>query len=180
MTDSRDSADNSRSGSPFRDALVGLLPHLRAFARGLCGKADRADDLVQDTVLRAWSARDSFAPGTNLKAWVFTIMRNHFLNDLRRDRSEGQLDDDVVESLLVTNPEQEETLGMTDIQRALERLPAIHREALLLVGASGFTYEEAAHVCGVRVGTVKSRVSRGRVMLSELLGEAEAENSGAG
>lgn len=156
----------------FREALVGLLPHLRAFARGLCGQAERADDLVQEAVLRAWTSRDSFKPGTNFRAWVFTITRNNFLNELRRYRRETQLEDGVAETLLVTPADQEDALHMNDLQRALDRLPPERREALLLIGASGFSYEEAAQVCGVAVGTMKSRVARGRAQLSLLLSES--------
>ncbi len=160
------------AGQPFRADLVGLLPHLRAFARGLCGQAERADDLVQEAVLRAWTSRDSYKPGTNFKAWVFTITRNNFLNELRRYRRETQLEDGVAETMLVTAADQEDALHMNDLQRALDRLPPERREALLLIGASGFSYEEAAQVCGVAVGTMKSRVARGRAQLSLLLSES--------
>lgn len=159
------------AGQPFREALVALLPHLRAFARGLCGQAERADDLVQEAVLRAWTSRDSFRPGTNFKAWVFTITRNNFLNELRRYRRETQLEDGMAETMLVTAADQEDALHMNDLQRALDRLPPERREALLLIGASGFSYEEAAQVCGVAIGTMKSRVARGRAQLGLLLSE---------
>lgn len=156
----------------FRQGLVALLPHLRAFARGLCGRPDMADDLVQEAVMRAWSARSNFTPGTNLKAWTFTILRNYFLNDLRRGRRETELDDHTAETMLVTRATQEEGLHMNDLQHALERLPDDRREALLLVGASGFSYEEAAQVCDVPIGTMKSRVARGRAQLHAILDEA--------
>ena len=155
----------------FKADLIALLPHLRAFARGLCGRADQADDLVQEAVLRAWSARETFVPGTNLKAWLFTIARNHFLNELRRAHRETQLDEGQAEDALVSQPEQEDRLYLSDLHSALDRLPPERREALLLVGASGFSYEEAAQVCGVAIGTIKSRVARGRVQLAQILGE---------
>ena len=180
MTDSASAPQSSDGTSAFKAGLVELLPHLRAFARGLCGRADKADDLVQEAVLRAWSARDTFKPGTNLKAWLFTIARNHFLNDLRRNRRETQLEEGQAEVALVKEADQEEGLILDDLHLALERLPAERREALLLVGASGFSYEEAAQVCGVAVGTIKSRVARGRVQLAQLLGNDEAGGTAEG
>jgi RNA polymerase sigma factor (sigma-70 family) len=169
MTDSN--GPPSISSSPgFREELVALLPHLRAFARGLCpGRPDQADDLVQETVMRAWAARDRFVPGTNLKAWTFTIMRNHFLNEIRRNKRTDQLEDGAAELLLVTEANQEDAIHLSDLERALQQLPPERREALLLVGASGFSYEEAALVCGVAVGTMKSRVGRGRAQLGAIL-----------
>ncbi|HMP57370.1 MAG TPA: sigma-70 family RNA polymerase sigma factor [Novosphingobium sp.] len=158
----------------FRQGLTALLPHLRAFARGLCGRPDLADDLVQEAILRAWSARAGFAPGTNLKAWTFTILRNHYLNTLRRLGRHSELDDATADRLLVEPPRQEDGLHLDDLQRALDRLPDERREALLLIGASGFSYEEAARVCGVPVGTMKSRVARGRAQLHTLLDEGGA------
>lgn len=160
------------SGDPvkqFRDNLIALLPHLRAFARGLCGRSDKADDLAQDAVMRAWAAHGSFTPGTNMKAWVFTIARNHFLNDLRKSRHELQLEEGQAEVVPDTGSAPDDALHVSDMQRALNQLPAERREALLLVGASGFSYEEAAQVCGVPIGTMKSRVARGRAQLATLL-----------
>ncbi|MBS0482295.1 MAG: sigma-70 family RNA polymerase sigma factor [Proteobacteria bacterium] len=153
----------------FRNDLVALLPHLRAFARGLCTRSDLADDLVQETVMRAWRARDRFAAGTNLKAWTFTIMRNHFLNDLRKNRRMTQLDQDAAETALVVRATQDAGIHLSDLQRALEQLPDERREALLLVGAGEFSYEEAARICGVPIGTMKSRVARGRSQLRDLI-----------
>lgn len=169
MTELASPAAIDPATAAFRVALVELLPHLRAFARGLCGQTEKADDLVQDAVMRAWSSRAAFKPGTNLKAWVFTIARNHFLNELRRSRRESQLEEGQAETMLVARPSQEDGLHMSDLQRALDRLPPERREALLLVGASGFSYEEAAQVCGVAVGTMKSRIARGRAQLGNLL-----------
>lgn len=153
----------------MREGLVALLPHLRAFARGLCGRPDYADDLVQEAFLRAWAARASFRPGTSLRAWTFTILRNHYLNSLRQSGRQTELDDAIADRLLVERPRQEDGLHVDDLQRALEQLSDERREALLLVGASGFSYEEAAQVCGVPVGTMKSRVARGRAQLHILL-----------
>lgn len=167
MTDANPTQDDAQSA--MREGLVALLPHLRAFARGLCGRPDHADDLVQDAFLRAWAARESFRPGTSLRAWTFTILRNHYLNSLRRSARESELDDATAERLLVDRPRQEDSLHVDDLQRALDRLSDERREALLLVGASGFSYEEAAQVCGVPVGTMKSRVARGRAQLHRLL-----------
>ncbi|MFM5908108.1 MAG: sigma-70 family RNA polymerase sigma factor [Novosphingobium sp.] len=173
MTEAKAEPKPDISGDEFRQGLVALLPHLRAFARGLCGQPERADDLVQEAVLRAWTSRASFVPGTNLKAWVFTITRNNFLNELRKYKRETQLEDGVAETRLVARADQEDSLHLTDLQKALDRLPEERREALLLVGASGFSYEEAAQVCGVALGTMKSRVARGRAQLGELLHQAE-------
>ena len=152
----------------FRQQLLAMIPHLRAFARGLCGKPDQADDLVQETAIRAWAARSSFAEGTNFRAWTFRIMRNYFLNELRRNRRETELDEET-ENSLVSPASQEHTVHVSDLQIALAKLPEERREALLLVGAGGFTYEEAADICGVATGTMKSRVARGRATLAELL-----------
>jgi RNA polymerase sigma factor (sigma-70 family) len=172
MTDRPKASAGQGNSREVKDGLVELLPHLRAFARGLCGRADRADDLVQEAVLRAWTARDTFVPGSNLKAWLFTIARNHFLNDLRRAKRETQLEEGQAEASLVSGADQEDGLNLGDLHRALNRLPPERREALLLVGASGFSYEEAAQVCGVAVGTIKSRVARGRGQLARILDES--------
>lgn len=153
----------------FKTQLVNVLPHLRAFARGLCGRPDYADDLVQDTAIKAWNARARFEPGTNLRAWTFTILRNHYLSELRRNRRLTDMDDEVHEKLLVMEADQEDTLHLADMQKALNQIPSERREAILLIGASGFTYEEAAEICGCAVGTVKSRVARARADLARLL-----------
>ncbi len=157
------------SGEAFKAQLVSLLPHLRAFSRGLCGRPDQADDLVQETVMRAWTARESFAEGSNMKAWTFTIMRNHFLNFLRQQRRKDMT---YVEGLDADAPvvaNQEDGVHVSDLQAALNRLPDDRREALLLVGAGGLSYDEAAAICGVAAGTMKSRVSRGRAQLALII-----------
>lgn len=159
----------------FRAQLVATLPHLRAFARGLTGRADLTDDLVQDTAIRAWSARDRYEAGTNFKAWCFTILRNIYFNSLRRNRFHADYDPEVAERTLVERAQQEDALHLDDLERALLRLPSDRREALLLVGASGLSYEEAARVCDVPLGTMKSRVARARSQLNDMLAELHAE-----
>lgn len=150
-------------------ALIEALPRLRAFARSLCGNRDRADDLVQETITRALANRDKFQPGTNLNAWLVTILRNHFYSEGRKRRREVEDADGAYAARLADQPAQESTLDMRDFLRALQALPDEQREALILVGASGFSYEEVSAISGVRVGTVKSRVSRARSRLQELL-----------
>ena len=164
-------------GGRFRAELLALLPHLRAFARGLCGRPDQADDLVQETVVKAWAARDRFADGTNMRAWTFTILRNSWLNQIRKGRRETALEEGQAETMLVSPPSQEDALHIADLQTALEQLPEERREALLLIGAGGFTYEEAARICGVAVGTMKSRVARGRAALAVILDDGNARHA---
>ncbi len=172
-------ADADAGEDSFKRELLATLPHLRAFARGLCGRPDVADDLVQETAIKAWTARERFNEGTNMRAWTFVILRNHFRSELRRGRREGEYDEAVAERVLVAPPSQEGPLHLDDMQRALQKLPAERREALLLVGAGGFSYEEAAEICGCAIGTMKSRVARGRAALAVLLddeGNAPAEH----
>ncbi len=153
----------------FKSLLAGEIPHLRAFARGLCGRPDAADDLVQETMLKAWAARDRFEPGTNLRAWTFVILRNVFLTEMRRNRFKGEYDEGVAERTLTTAAGQEAPIHLADMHRALMTLAPERREALLLVGAGGFSYEEAAAITGCAVGTIKSRVGRARAALTALL-----------
>ena len=153
----------------FKRELTGVVPHLRAFARGLCGRPDMADDLVQETLLKAWAAQERFEPGTSMRAWTFVILRNAYLTDMRRNRFRGDYDETVAERILTAPAGQEEPIHLSDMRRALLTLPPERREALLLVGAGGFSYEEAAQICGCAVGTIKSRVARGRVALEQLL-----------
>lgn len=167
-----DSSSEARSASEnadFKRELTGVVPHLRAFARGLCGRPDMADDLVQETMLKAWAAQDRFEPGTSMRAWTFVILRNVYLTDMRRNRFRGEYDEGVAERTLTAPAGQEEPIHLSDLHRALLTLPAERREALLLVGAGGFSYEEAAQICGCAVGTIKSRVGRARASLSEML-----------
>lgn len=159
-----------------REALLAVVPSLRAFAISLSGNIDRADDLVQDTIVRALTHIDRFEPGSNLQAWMFTILRNLFHSAYRKRRREVEDVDGVHASRLVTIPDQGAHLDFEDFQIALASLAPDQREALLLVGAEGFSYEAAATICGTKVGTVKSRVNRARRRLAERLGyEAVAE-----
>ncbi len=155
----------------FKRELTEVVPHLRAFARGLCGRPDMADDLVQETMLKAWAAQERFNPGTSMRAWTFVILRNAYLTDMRRNRFRGDYDEGVAERILTAPAGQEEPIHLSDLHRALLTLPPERREALLLVGAGGFSYEEAANICGCAVGTIKSRVGRARAALTDMLNE---------
>ena len=155
----------------FKAQLALVIPHLRAFGRSLAGNRETADDLVQETLLKAWTARKRYQAGTNMRAWTFIILRNLFLSQVRRARFKGEWDDLVAERVLAAPAEQDKHIHLADVQRGLQRLPAAQREALVLVGAGGFAYEEAATICGVAVGTIKSRVARGRAALETLMGD---------
>ncbi|MFD1612527.1 sigma-70 family RNA polymerase sigma factor [Sphingomonas tabacisoli] len=159
------------SDEEFREQLGLVIPHLRAFGRSLSGNRDTADDLVQETLLKAWAARKRFQAGTNMRAWTFIILRNLYLSQMRRARFKGEWDDLTADRLLAAPASQDRHVELADMQRALMHLPQPQREALILVGAGGFAYEEAAEICGVAVGTIKSRVARGRVALEALLTE---------
>jgi len=154
----------------LRDDILASVPSLRAFAISLSGNGDRADDLVQETLLRALANIDSFQPGSNLPAWLFTILRNLFRSDYRKRRREVEDADGSYAATLSTYPEQHGHMDMQDFRAALARLPDDQREALILVGAAGFSYEEAAEISGCAVGTIKSRVNRARNRLGEMLG----------
>ncbi len=162
----------------LRDALLAAVPSLRAFAISLCGQVDRADDLVQDTLLRALSHIDRFERGTNLHAWLFTILRNLFHSEYRKRRREVEDPDGSYAGRLTVLPDQGARLDFEDFRTALAKLPEDQREALLLVGASGFSYEEAATICGCAVGTIKSRVNRARTRLAHLLSMDGGEDLG--
>ena len=164
----------------FREALIREMPGLRAFAVSLAGSFHQADDLLQDTLLKAWSSADSFTPGTNMRAWLFTILRNTYYSLYRRRGREVQDTDGVYSGRVATPPNQDGALDLADFQAALSKLPPEHRDVLLMVGASGFSYEEAAEICGVAVGTIKSRLNRARARLAELLGINDASDLGAG
>jgi RNA polymerase sigma-70 factor (ECF subfamily) len=153
----------------IRESMLAAVPGLRAFAMSLCGKMDQADDLVQETLLRALNNIDSFEPGTNMSAWLFTILRNLFRSQYRKRRREVEDAEGRLAESLRSPPEQHSHLEFEEFRVALAQLPADQREALILVGASGFSYEEAAHICGSAVGTIKSRVNRARKRLAELL-----------
>ena len=155
---------------PLKQAMLALIPNLRAFGVSLCGDVERADDLVQETLLKAWNHIDSFQEGTNLRAWLFTILRNTYFSECRRRRREVEDRDGKKADELAVHPGQQGHLDMQDFRKALNLLPPDQREALVLVGAAGFSYEEAAAVSGCAVGTIKSRVNRARSKLTELLG----------
>ena len=157
----------------FKRELTSVVPHLRAFARGLCGRPDMADDLVQETLMKAWAAQQRFEPGTSMRAWTFVILRNAYLTDMRRNRFRGEYDENVAERILTAPAGQEEPIHLSDMHRALLTLPPERREALLLVGAGGFSYEEAANICGCAVGTIKSRVGRARAALNAMLADGD-------
>ena len=151
------------------EAMLRAVPSLRAFAISLCGNVDRADDLVQETLLRAWANLNSFEPGTNMSAWLFTILRNLFRSEYRKRRREVPDGEGTYAETLKTQPEQTSRVEFEEFRVALGKLPSDKREALVLVGASGFSYEEAADICGCAVGTIKSRVNRARTRLAELM-----------
>ena len=154
----------------FKSDLLGTIPSLRAFAVSLTQNADKADDLVQETLVKAWDKHASFQPGTNIKAWLFTILRNEFYSQMRKRGREVQDSDGIMTARLAVHPSQHGMLDLKDFRAALEQLPEDQREAVILIGASGFSYEEAAEICGCAVGTIKSRVSRARNRLQEILG----------
>ena len=162
----------------LRDQMLSAVPSLRAFAISLSGNVDRADDLVQETLLRAIANIDSFQPGTNMSAWLFTILRNLFRSEYRKRRREVEDTDGSYAESLKSQPEQNSHLEFKEFRTALSKLPADQREALILVGASGFSYEEAAAICECAVGTIKSRVNRARNRLADLLSIEGAEDFG--
>src|SRR5499427_9473264 len=161
----------------FKNELLGLIPFLRAFARSLCGNYESADDLAQETLVKAWQSRNAFEPGTNLKAWLFTILRNQFYSDRRRAWRQAPWDDAAAERVPVARGEQTWAVQLSDTARALKGLPAEQREALILVGEGGFSYEDAAKISNCAVGTVKSRVARARKALTAAL-DGQAPLSG--
>lgn len=157
------------SDADFHKELVASIPHLRAFARSLCGYRDIADDLAQETMLKAWAARARFTAGTSFRAWTFTILRHHYFGLLRRERFTGDYDEAAAERILHCKGDQEARLESVDVLRAMECLPAAQREALILMAIGSMSYEEIAQVCNVAVGTVKSRIARARAALSAIL-----------
>jgi RNA polymerase sigma-70 factor, ECF subfamily len=157
----------------LRDSMLQAVPSMRAFAISLTGNIDQADDLVQEAFLRDLS---KFEAGTNIQAWLFTILRNQFHTAYRKRKREVEDPDGELASRLTSPPEQEGHLDFEDLKVALAKLPLEQREALLLVAAKGFSYEEAAAICGTKLGTIKSRVNRARAQLAELLGITAAED----
>src|SRR5947209_19117392 len=164
----------------FREALIREMRDLRAFAVSLSGSFHQADDLLQETLLKAWSNSGSFIPGTNMRAWLVTILRNTYYSQYRKRGREVSDTDGVYSSRLATPPNQESSLDVADFQIALSKLAPEHRDVLLMVGASGLSYEETAEICGVAVGTIKSRLNRARARLADLLGINDASDLGVG
>jgi len=169
----------SRSLTPsLRREILATVPRLRAFAVSLTASADRADDLVQETMVRALAHIGQFQPGTNLRAWLFTILRNQFNSEYRQRRWLAEDPDGIYVGSLKTAAQQSSWLELQELRTALTKLPPDQREAVVLVGASGMSYEEAASICGCAVGTIKSRVNRGRTRLAQLLSIERAEDFG--
>ncbi len=160
---------SSQSALQFQRDLVALIPHLRAFSRVLCGRRAIAEDMAQEALAKAWRARDRFEAGTNLKAWLFTILRNEFYSHARRAWRETHWDDDLGDNIPAPAREQEWAMELSDAARALNALPDCQREPLILVAAGGLSYEEAAGICGTPVGTTKSRVARARAAMTKSL-----------
>jgi len=174
--------DNAKSNpeleNQFKKELVALIPHLRAFARTLAGDPASADDLAQDAMMKAWDARGSYQMGTNMKAWTFMILRNQFYSDKRRSWRSTQLDQEAAERTLVAVDDPGSPLALDELRLSIQKLPPEQREALILVGAGGFAYEEAAEICNCAVGTVKSRVSRARRALQGILDDGSYDRDG--
>jgi len=164
----------------FRNDLTALIPHLRAFSRSLCGNATLADDVAQDALLKAWNARERFRPGSNLKAWTFTILRNQFYSIKRRSWRATSLEPEVAEQTIVSVSNQDDGVRLNELRSALDRLSDDQREAIILVGATGMSYEEAAEVCECATGTIKSRVSRARKTLQSIMDEGDFVNKSDG
>ncbi|HEY9236701.1 MULTISPECIES: sigma-70 family RNA polymerase sigma factor [Phenylobacterium] len=161
--------DQDRADDIFKAELTGLIPQMRAFARSLCRDAVAADDLAQDALLKAWNNRGSYQPGTNMKAWTFMILRNQFYSDKRRSWRSSQLDPEVAERTLEAASNPIASLELDEVRRALACLPDDQREALILIGAGGLSYEEVSEICGCAIGTIKSRVSRARDRLAAII-----------
>jgi RNA polymerase sigma-70 factor (ECF subfamily) len=154
----------------FGDQIVAQMPYLRAFAISLCGSHSLADDLVQDALVKAWSHADSFQPNTNLRAWLVTILRNTYFSGYRKRSREVQDSDNLLAQQIPVKGGQESALTLADVQAALDRLAPEHKEILLMIGIAELSYEEASEICGVAIGTVKSRLNRARAKLAEHLG----------
>jgi RNA polymerase sigma-70 factor (ECF subfamily) len=164
----------------FREELTALIPHLRAFSRSLCGNATLADDVAQDALLKAWNARERFKPGSNLKAWTFTILRNQFYSIKRRSWRATSLEPEVAEQTIVSVANPDDGVRLNELRHALNRLSDDQREAIILVGASGMSYEEAAEVCDCATGTIKSRVSRARKTLASIMEDGDFDTADDG
>lgn len=164
---------HSRDARQSREAetIVDLIPALRAFARSFCRDPSDADDLVQETLTKGLAHIDTFEPGTRMKSWLFTIMRNTFYTRIKIRNREAPGLADCVSTMPVAEATQEWSLRGRELKEAIDRLPPHYREVLVLIGVLGMSYEEAAEICGCAVGTVKSRLNRGRAHLLEHLGE---------
>ncbi|MCO5090330.1 sigma-70 family RNA polymerase sigma factor [Bosea sp. (in: a-proteobacteria)] len=169
-----------RRTEAFKDGLIREIPNLRAFAASLSGSMQLADDLVQDTLLKAWGNSDKFEPGTSLRAWLFTILRNTYYSLYRKRGREVQDSEGTYAERMATHGNQESHLDLADFRKALAKLPEEQREVLIMVGATGLSYEEAADICGVAIGTIKSRVNRARTKLAELLSIGSVDDLGPG
>lgn len=169
------SADSDAKKPDPREEIIEHLPALRAFALNLTRNGASADDLVQETLLKAWSKFDLYRPGTNLRAWLFTILRNSFYSNRRKQAREVADIDGILAAKLATKPDHDGRLALNDLAKAFAKLPDEQREVLVLVGALGFSIEEAAATCGCAMGTVKSRANRGRRALAEMLGLSHGE-----
>ena len=168
-----------RQTTAFRKGLLESIPSLRAFALSLARSPDRADDLVQETLVKAWDKHSSFQPGTKLKAWLFTILRNEFYSQFRKSGREVLDGDGSMTGRIAVHPDQHARLDLDDLDKALDELPDDQREAIVLIGALGFSYAEAAEIGDCAVGTIKSRVSRARASLHDKLGIGEEDTFGA-
>lgn len=168
----------SQPDERFQSELIALIPQLRAFARNLCRDAARADDLAQDALASAWKARDNYKPGTNLRAWVYLILRNKFYSDARRAWRSTSLNPEVAEATLVARDNVEHILELDEVRRGLAKLTEQHREALILVGVGGFSYDEASDILKAPIGTVKSRVCRARASLLSILAAGDNRTDG--
>ena len=168
-TPTKNTGRPGEASAQIKADLIAVIPNLRAFAVSLCGNPDRADDLVQETLVKAWGHLDSFVEGTNLPAWLFTILRNFYYSEYRKRRREVADPDGAIATKLATAPAQNGHMDLRDLHEALQQLPNDQREALILIGASGLSYEEAAEICGCAIGTMKSRVNRARHRLAEML-----------
>ncbi len=170
-------ATESSDAEEFRAQLLAVIPALRGFARGLCGSRELADDMAQDAMMRAWAAQKSFTPGTNFRAWIFMILRNQFYTTIRRNSRMVSWDPEVAERVLIAQAAQHDGLNLQDVESALQKLPAEQREVLILIGANGLSYEEASEVMGCAIGTIKSRLARGRAALATLINGTEQYNA---
>ena len=162
--------EESGTNREFKRQLIAEIPSLRAFAVSVCGSFHLADDLVQETLMKAWANSTKFEMGTSMRAWLFTILRNGYYSLYRKRHREVQDSDGYFAAGVSVQGSQESRLDLADLRKALDKLPVEQREVLILVGPSGLSYEEAAEICNVQIGTIKSRVNRGRTKLAELMG----------